>query len=262
MKLKNIFILFLILLPLSAAGRFIQLSGMTDPFTGFFYENFSGINIFMTVFFTALMLLLFVSTFTFKDYSDNNLRKSPLMTAASFVMALALLIELGSKMVSFDFSAFNLIYFVLLLLSAAVFCINGISNISDIKVNSGLMMIFPLILWIFRLISSFISFTGMANISENVITIIMICASMVFLLSQGKLAGGIISAKNTKLAVSFGMISANLCLISTLPRYILYLIDKTKLHEGAVGSFTDLALAFYAICFIYICLSNDNKIKE
>lgn len=249
--------MFLLFLPVSCLGRFFQLFATIEPATGFYNPDYLKINIFMGIFFAVFLILIFISSLFLKKYSDDRLPKSKAMSLASLVMSLAVLIDIGSLIGTNEISIFNMVYLLLIVLTAGVFCINAITNFADTNISTGGMMIIPIIFWLFRLIRSFLFFTGIANISENVIKIVLICCSIVFLLFHGKIYSEFDLHKNKKLAVSFGMISSVLCFVSTLPRYVIYFIDKTKLHECAVGDFTDFALGIYIIVFIYLCFKRE-----
>lgn len=259
MKLKNIYLLFVLFLPVSVMGRFFQLSSTINPSTGFFSADAADINFYMCAAFVVFAFFLFCCTLFYKGYSSAPIQPKPVLAVFSLILALTLLIDLGAMVTSIGggVTAFQILHCALLMLSAAVFCLFAVWSFSGVKVNVGGLMLVPIVLWIVRLIADFMSFTGMANISENVIKLIMICTSMVFLLYHGKLVGGMGSVRNRRMAVAFGMPAAVLCLISTLPRYILYFVDATKLHEGLLGDPADLALGVYIAVFIWQCLKEE-----
>lgn len=258
MKLKNIYILFALFLPVSILGRFFQLFATINPSTGFFTPDASGINFYMCAAFAVFTFFLFCCALFYKDYSDAPITPKPISAVFSLILALTMLIDLGAKVTSLtSISVLEIVYCALLLLGAGVFCLFAVRSFSGNDMQLGGLMIVPILLWIVRLITDFIAFTGMANISENVIKLLMICTSMVFLLYHGKLVDGMGSVKNRRMAVAFGIPATILCLISTLPRYILYFVDAAKLHEGALGDPMDLALGIYMVVFIQQCLKTE-----
>lgn len=261
MKLKNIFVLFAIFLPVSVAGRFFQLLSLTDPATGFFLTDASAINLFMCGAFGVFGVFLFVCAFLCRQYPVRKPASSPALAVFSLILALSMLVDLGSLVTGGDLNVLKTVQCVLLLLSAAVFCIYAVWNFTGLQVNVGGLMMLPVVLWMVRLVNDFIALTGMANISENIIRVLAVCASMVFLLGHGKLIGGLGSEKNMRLTVSCGMLAAVFGLMSTVPRYVLYVVDATKLHEGAVGDPMDLALGMYIIVFLLVMLKGEKKIE-
>lgn len=271
LKAKKILFLFFIALPVLVLGRFIQLFSLIDPSTGFFLDDQMQFNIFISILLAVIPILFILFSYFKNDYTEDISFRSIGFGVVSLLFGFVFLIESAYIAISgqlftlsneagysiFSFQA--LLYMLLCILSALGFCLQAASCFGGIK-KGMFLMIFPVITWIYRLISSFISFTGIANISENIIEIFMLCTSLLFLLAHGKAVNNIECKKNLRMATAFGLAAASLCAVSTLPRYILLIMGRTDLlHEGKSGSILDIGLLIYAVCFLFFALKKQKS---
>lgn len=271
MKAKKILILFFIALPVLIFGRFIQLFSLIDPTTGFFLDDQMQFNTFITAVLISVPVLFLLLSYFKNDYKKSFSFQSTGSGIVSLLFGFVFLIESAYIAISgqlftlsnengyFVFSFQSFLYMLLCIFSALCFCMQAIGCFSGEK-KGRFLMIFPVIAWIYRLISSFISFSGIANISENIIEIFMLCSSLIFLLAQGKVINEIDCKKNIRTATAFGLVSACLCAVSTFPRYILLILGRTDLlHEGKIGSILDAGLFIYILCFLFSALKKESE---
>lgn len=271
LKAKKILILFFIALPVLVLGRFIQLFSLIDPSTGFFLDSELQFNVFISILLAGIPILFILLSYLKNDYAKTPSFQSVGFGVISLLFGFVFLVEsayvaVGGQLISFSaatgytvFSFQALLYLLLCVLSALCFCMQAVGCFGSGK-KGQFLMIFPVITWIYRLISTFINFTGIANISENIIEIFMLSASLIFLLAQGKVINELDCRKNLRTATAFGLSAACLCAVSTLPRYILLIIGRTDLlHEGKTGSILDAGLFIYIVFFLFAALKKQQK---
>lgn len=271
MKSKKVLFIFFLALPILVFGRFMELFTMIDSSTGFFYDEYANFNIYLSAILIVISCIIILMSFLQKNYPKSPVKCSPILGIFSLIFSLALLINSANLVLNgsifsisdssgyASFSIGNLIYFVLIVLAAISFGLFAVQNFTG-SVKGKFTMVFPVILWTYRLIYTFIGYTGIANISENVIEIFAIAACLIFLLAHGKLINNLDYQKNIRTATAFGIIAALLCGLSTIPRYILFFMQRTDLiHEGIYGNPLDFILCAYIICFLFVYLTEDKK---
>ena len=276
LKFRNILPIFFIITIISVTVRFLQSYSMIDPRTGFFKPEFSALNIAISIAFGVVLLLFLVLGFKTKDKFSETKNKSPVLCASSMFLAFALMIEGGIMLNDGSFYAISketganefqlgtLLGFTLLTFSVLAFCVYAV-NLARDKKSGGFLLIFPVFYWAYRLITAFITYTGIANISENIIYIAMLCFSLVFLLSHGKIIADINPEKSIKSVLAYGFGGAMLCFVSIVPRFLLTIIGQQDLiHEGILGKPLDLILGVYIVIFMCVQMGNKSvaKIEE
>lgn len=270
MKAKKILITFFIALPILIFGRFFQLYSMIDPSTGFFLNDYADLAVTMCIVGAAVLLFILVMSIAKRDYPDKLATVSTPLGGVSILFGLVILVTaagfisegnlftISSPPLSVDFSFSGLIYIILLIMSAVAFCLFGIFHITGTK-KGMILMIFPIVLYVWRLISAFIDYTGIANISENIIDLIMLCCSLIFILLHAKIINGINYKINMPAAVGFGLAASLLCAVSTIPRYVLMIIGRSDLlHEGTTANPIDAGLMIYIVVFLIVYLKAEN----
>lgn len=250
MKAKLFWIFCVVLLPLTVAGRTVQLIFMTEPATGFFKPSYAALGVAMGVLLgLCLAGLLALSRFLKEPFRPIGDKSIPL-AAAAFLMAAAQLYEAAAVMLSDTRIGITLVLHMLLLFgSVAFFAMLGVSRISYLPLPH-ILTVLPVLLWVYKLVAAFIHYTGIANISENILEIALLCFSLLFMLQQGKFLSGD-RIKSGRWILGGGICTALLCAAATLPRYILLLCGQGSLiHDGALPNPSDLVLMLYILAFL------------
>lgn len=250
MKAKIFWILCFVFLPLTVAGRTVQLLVMTEPATGFFKPSCAALGVAMGVLLgLCLAGLLALSKFLKEPFRPAGERNIPL-AAAAFLMAAAQLYEAAAVMLSDARVGVALVLQMLLLFgSVAFFAMLGVSRLSDLPLPH-ILTVLPVLLWVYKLAAAFIHYTGIANIAENLLEIALLCFSLLFMLQQGKFLSGD-QAKTGRWMLGGGICTILLCAAATLPRYILLLCGQGVLiHDGVLPNPSDLMLMIYILVFL------------
>ncbi len=236
--------------------RVLQLLILTDADTGFGKVGapYSGLNIAVYLM-TALMAAgIFVMTSFFskrQPVAAPDTTISPGLSVFSFIMAVYMLCLTAVHMligegISNPYATLRLI---LLLLSAIFFIFYGLSGFGTIKCPKALTVA-PLILAGYDLVAAFISYTGMANISDNVYECIFLCLGLLFFLLHGKIISSVDIRRSarllfpvTYLAVFFGFLQ------SIPPILVAVLGGANMLHSSIFTSVTTIFPTVYILLF-------------
>ena len=247
-------------LPLAVIGRTVQLLVMTEPVTGFFRKEYAGMGIAMGCLLAAVLVVLLILSRLSKPPANPYRGRSVPLALAAFLLAAVQLYEAATVVVSDRQIGLSLVLNVLLLFgSVAFFAMLGISRVSDLPLPRSLTIL-PVLLWIYKVISAFTEYTGMANIAENILTVAMLCFSLLFMLQQGKYLSGDLK-KSGRWLTGGGICTAILCATSTLPRYIVALVGKSQLiHEGVMPNPSDLALCVYILVFLLCVFPREKQV--
>lgn len=249
LKNKIFWIALILLVPLTVAGRTVQLLYMTEPATGFFKQDMAGLGIAMGVVLGAALAAVLVLCRCLRPEARPRPERNIPLAVVSFLLAAVQLYEAAAVMLTdAGLGIGDVLHMLLLFGSIAFFAMLGVSSISYLPLPHILTLL-PVLLWGFRLITAFTHYTGIASIAENILDIAMLCFSLFFMLEQGKFLCGD-EKKPGRWLLAGGVCTAVLCAAATLPRYILAICGQGSLiHDGAMPNFTDLVLAVYIIVF-------------
>ncbi len=246
--------------------RCIQIFFITDPKTGFFLENMEEIGTALTLFTVAMIALSSVLIFLFKKEDINPIpTNSSVLGCTALLAGLAHFIEpiISDADLTTLPSALAGLRFIMILAAGGVFCWFGIAMLRNKAFPYSLFTVL-IISWVVRLMSTFISYTGMSNISENFYDVLMLITTLVFILIQGKALYGLTRGKNSRALISTG-IGAVLCTTtSALPCIIVSLfseenISHTPVDNPVTGIYT---AAFITAYLVNICKNSAKNAKK
>lgn len=262
MKHLKVFIFSGFALVSVVALRLIQLIFLTDSKTGFFKSGMEGIGTALMIFSVVLIAVSALLVLLFKKEKINPVPKqSTLLGCAAIFAGIAHLTE--PVIYKADLSSVPDILMglrlIMLIAAGGVFCLFGLTVILNLKPRFGLTTVL-IIAWVVRLMSTFISFTGMSNISENLYDVLMLVMSLIFMLYFGKAICGL-SKDEYQLKVIISGVSAVLfTAASALPAVILSFTNSAAITHAPIDSpVTGLFTAFFiAVYLINICKTEKN----
>ena len=234
--------------------RTLEEMFLINPISGFYKTGLSWFGII-----TGVISLLLIGTLVFfcglHTPVNRSLERPGLYSAIwSFVMALCLLSTVAVSVVknasTSTFTAISFVEAVLSMLGAAFFALYGLSGIINFEIPPYIP-VFLLPLWIYRLAYTFFSLTGMANIADNIYTIIMLCASTVFYLFISKAMSGISVKNNLSVGIPVGLAASILSFVCTVPRFIITVFGgKENLHENRSVDFFIFASGVFILTLV------------
>lgn len=259
LKHKKAFIVFFTCFAVSIVARTLQLIFINEPETGFVKPEYMPVAVVLAVSLVVALTAIFLLAKFSGSHPTGLKKRSVPLAAISFAMAGAIVFEIITTVLKQPFYPAYLILILLLLGCIAFFIMMGSSQISDRKLPASLALIL-VIYWIARLIVTFMSFTGIANISENVIETGTLCFSLIFLLDHGKILSGVNAEKSMRWIFPTGLMASLLCGLSALPRYILIISGNGSLiHEGIIPTPVYLILCVYIVVFLLNLTSKSEK---
>ena len=260
MKNIKIFVFSAFALVSTVIIRAIQLLFLTDFKTGFYKEGMetlgSGLMAFLVITITLASSLIFTSK-TQRLISNPS---STLLSASMLFAGLANIVEpfFGSSSLSAVPVAFLGIRTILVVLSGFVFCYFAIAMLTERKPNSALSIVL-VISWVARLMTSFICFSKMSNISENLYDILMLVFTLIFIHLFGKTVCGIGAGKTNKLLFASGIAAVLFSAASSIPFIIAQFFEQVKIvHTPTDNPITGLFMAFFISVYL-VEISRENK---
>lgn len=245
--------------------RCIQIALLTDAENGFFYDRYEGVG-------NALSLLILgivavAAVFGFFIHTDNISsapRPSYVLGGAALLTGIAQLTELFGHPASLEgvFPLLVMLRTVFILGSAIIFCYFGIMYILGSQPNYAFVVI-PIFSWVLRLISTFISFTGMSNISDNLCDVLMLVSTSIFLLLHGKQLCKIHTKKELSMTFVFGIIAALTTAVAILPRWIIAFAGINEFDHVQVDSpLASFFMAVYIVVYLVNICNNESTKAE
>lgn len=263
MKHLKVFIFAAFALVSAVAIRTIQLLFLTDSKTGFYKDGMESIGTTLMVILVAIVAIAALLIFLFeKSRLSAAPSSSILLGCAALFAGIANFAEPFLNEVSFSAIPPFLVglRIIMILASAAVLCWFGIAILFNTTFYPSLSIVL-IVTWVVRLISSFICFTGMSNISENLYDVLMLISTLVFLLLFGKAICGISKSVTNRKLVAVGIASVIFTAASAIPCLIAYVISGTAfVHVPIDNPITGLFMAFFiSVYLVDIC---KNKIEK
>lgn len=251
---KTILRIFLGCTILALILRFSQLFFTIDGETGFSVAgSYEKINVVMY----ALLLLVIALPAFFSAVSSNRqptrapLPKSfPLLTVGNFIVSLSMLATAAFKFIKLEtYSVLPLLELLLLLVSAVWFMLYGAVRFAKFKLPTALS-IAPVLLYLFKLISVFISHNGLANISENIFLVLFLCAILYFFLLQSKILCKVTIRKTSRAIFPVALVTFMLMALCNLPTLFITLVGKADLlHTSSSFNLEYVIVGAYALMF-------------
>ncbi len=146
---------------------------------------------------------------------------------------------------------------IMLPVAGVVFVYFGLAVILEKNPHFGLSVLLVLSL-VIRLMTSFISFTGMSNISENMFDVLMLISTLVFILFFSKAICGISRSNNYRRLIFLGVMAVLFTAASSLPTVIVSLFGVGSLTHTPVDSpVTGIFTAIFITTYLFnICREN------
>lgn len=284
---KSIYLFILAIASVTGVAiRIVEFNFAIEQGTGFYKsDSFSVLvlNIiiiaFILVMFTAFLIikkdeLQFEKTMDVKNSSTSKFILS-ILFAFSIVQAFLYALGIPAIIKKGDFLGVISILFAVALVGffLAMLYYNG-------KMNGNsyleLLVLVPLCWSLVRLISTFLKYTGIANISTHLFEVIMLAFFVLFFLTYAKVITG---RGNERAMFVFGVCSIFGALITALPQMVLILMDKLNINDtlmlpfatdqvGWINPFINSiyffmqALDLFLALFILVVLVGRNKNKE
>ena len=235
--------------------RCFQIGNLINPENGFFLDGYEGLGTLLT---SAVILIVAVGAVLGLFTQTKDISTSP--KPNSILGGAALLV--GVAQLSEPFTLFVALYeippvihilrLVFIGLSGLYFCYFGVMNLLGNRPNPCLSLI-AVVSTILRLITAFMSFTGMANVSDNVYDILALTTTLFFMLFYSKSLVGI-EFKSGKTAIfTSGITAVLLNTAAVLPRIIMTVMGaKQYAHIQVDNTVSVVFLTVYIAVYLVV----------
>lgn len=243
--------------------RCLQLAFMVEPATGFTVENMAVFSGCITGF--ILLLCLLSAVFCFAGHLKTGvlkLRSSWILAVCSVLFGASLILELVLNGTAI-YNVPNLLCFLrafFLVFCGLVYLYNGVCLFLGYRVQYGLTVV-PTVLWVLRLMCTFINHTVMSNITENFYDIGALIFTLLFFMYHGKALCGVKPPKSALLMRITGCIAIILNLTATVPHFCLTLFGVTGFNRQPVDHPLSAVLTAFYIAAFLCCSFTEEKAK-
>lgn len=253
MKHLKIFIFSAFTLISTVVLRTVQLIFLTDAKTGFFKDGMEGMGTMIMAIIIGVIAVSSLLVFVFKKENLNPTPSSSLFLGCAALFAgIANLAEPFVSQIYLNAVPQLLIVLrlILIVLTGLTFCWFGISILFGAKFKPALSII-PVIAYVIRLMSSFICFTGMSNISENLYDVLMLISTLFFLLLFGKAVCGLTESTSHRKLFGCAIAAILFSAASSIPCLIVYFSGNSGFVRIPVDSpVTGLFMAIFISTYL------------
>lgn len=234
--------------------RIIQIVFLTNPQNGFFYDGYQGIGTAISVFIVSITAVAALFGFFAKtDELTPAPKPSYLLGGSALLAGISQLIEPFSASYSFaDIPNYiAMLRNAFIIAGGIVFIYFGMSYIMGQKPKYKFLVI-PIMSWILRLVYTFLCFSGMSNISDNLYDILTLASIVLFLLCHGKLLCFVKIKNGLSMSFVYGIISVLMTSVAILPRWIVSVFGAKEFAHTQIDSplsvfFMSVYIAIYLV---------------
>ena len=282
---RNILIIFCLTVVVAIALRTYQLMFAIDYNTGFFIEGSVVVIILQTLLVVSLavQVLLVLLWKTPTEYRKTIRKDYSSLAVTSVVVAIMMFLQaiIGSFYtamsanpvagvqaadISKRFAIEDFVAIGLLVMTGISFLYYAASLFRENKKNLGLLLLFPIIFACFHLMRTFMQYTTIANISDNLFDIITLLCATVFVYMFVRSEMGYGTQISEKMIIVSGIMTATFGLLSALSKYIVIILslifpamkvsaganmaDIAKHVSAAYPNVAELAFSLFALILI------------
>ncbi|MBQ8740248.1 MAG: hypothetical protein IJY79_01705 [Clostridia bacterium] len=262
MKNRHTLTLLCVLTPVCVMLRAIQLIFTIDSTTGFIKQQYTAISVLITVIVCAAiasMAMLAASVDEIKERSDG---KHPSVAIACMLTGGMFIYQTVARMSVLN-AWYDILLVLLTLMSVFVFVAYGLKNIYDYKMPD-IMLVIPVLYYVIKLISVFVSTSALALVTENIFLIFTNSVLLWFMYEFASFENriGDIAKKPKKLFAS-GLAAVMLCAVTAIPKLILLMTGKTEVSSGDVSAaLLNISVGIFIITYIISNFYNKDEVKK
>ncbi len=255
MKKKSVWIVLAAALLIAVPARLYQMFFLMDKETGFYTDSGLTTGIVSVVLLVGTVLLIVLGRMD-KDAPETYQPIRSRSTAVIGVLTgLGLILEGLVSAVSGGEE--NSVMLLILSLAGMVTGVVLILTAYDFSTGSNRFTKYPLLalvppIWgCTALVTLFISYVAVANVTENIFNTFTVAFLLLFLFAQAKMIAGVEEKKSGQMVSIFGLPAILFCLVTGIPGTTGALAGLREVGFFPVGlHFVDVLMAFYLIAFL------------
>ena len=262
MKHRHTMILLGVSLVVCVILRILQLAFIIDSATGFVKQQYSAISLAITIIVCAATASVAFLAAHANETKQKSEVFSPAVAVASIFVGIMFIYRFIINVTLFGKGPENGIILVFLALACAgVFAAYGVREIFGYKIPS-IILVVPVVYYIVKLVSVFISTAKLALVTENVFTLFTNCVILWFVFEFSKFENQIGELENSpKKLFASGIAVIMLCAVTTLPKIILVIAGKLQAsYDDVATSLLNISVAIFVL--VYILCNFDDKTKS
>ncbi len=228
-------IIFAVGIVLACVIRICQLLFMTETATGFYKTEYQSLGSLLTVLYIAIFAVTAIISFAEMRGTVRMPGRTPVTSAVSFIAAAVMAFQLFTFSVPEGQSAVLTALNLILLIGTILFFIaDGAAPFFDIDRTVSYLGVIPVVYWTVRILTVFMQYIRMANISENLFDLAAMGFVTVFFLLYGKVDSDIELKRSVRFLAPIGLCAIMLCVICTVPRYFVILVSEEQILHDTV----------------------------
>lgn len=251
MKIKSLWIPFVLFLVAAVSFRAYQVIYLIDPATGFFESGESLYRIFLGGL-ALFVLIIMIMTANCKNDSEFHFRRNIFSGIFAMVTAAAMAADSGGNLLVYVVDHGSLRYLILSIcgvLGTVAFLIAGVSHFTGRNTFQKvpvLALLLPLWVCVRAVVLTFIEYTNVTTISSNMLSVLSVLGMLMFLFSLAKLFTGIDTPKTGKRTAMLGFLMIVFTLVALVPHTVNAVQNGFSI-TASWSFLADLALVLYGL---------------
>ena len=251
MKHRHALMLLSVALPICVLLRAIQICFTVDSATGFIKQQYSVISVLITVIICAAVASIGLLATTLEGVKQNSVKPRPAVAIASALAGGMFIYQTVAGFSAAYGAWYDMLLVLLSLASAFVFVAYGLKNIYEYKFPS-LILVIPVVYYVVKLISVFVSTSALALVTENIFLIftnsVLLWFTFEFASFENEIGD---TAKKPKRLFASGLAAVILCAVASLPKLFLSTLEKMQLSNGDISAaLGNAAMGIFILVYI------------
>lgn len=259
MKHRHALMLCAVALPICVLLRAIQIIFTIDDTTGFMKQQYSAIGMTITVIICAAVASVSLLAATLDVAKQNPCKIRPAVAIVSALTSGMFIYQTVAGVSALRGAWYDTLLVVLSLASALVFLAYGLKNIYEYNMPA-LMLAIPVVFYIVKLISVFVSTSELALVTENVFLIFTNSVLLWFVFEFASFENHIGDAeKQAKGLFASGLAAIMLCAVASMPKLALTVLGRLQIFADDIAeALLNLAMGVFILTYI-LCVFKDKS---
>ncbi len=264
MKHRHALMLLGITLPICVLLRTIQMCFIIDEKTGFVKQQYTGISLAITIVICAAAVSVGLLAATLEGTKHEKKELRPSMAIASLLASgMFIYVTVAEFSQQSSTAWYNTLLVFFAVASAAVFVAYGLRNINPYKMPT-IILVVPVLYYITRLISVFVSTSSLALTTENVLLIFTSSVLLWFMFEFASFENeiGEIEKRPKKLFAS-GLVAVIFCAVTSIPKFIYaFISDVTLSSKDIADASLNIAIGVFVLVYIVCNFGEKSDYKK
>ncbi len=264
MKYSRIILFYVIAAVMTVYVRTAQLLYLTEAESGFFYADSRAIAAVLSLFMViATSVSVGLSTQTRRTAQGAPKKSIPLSVAALLLSGATLYDVLFVEYVTNQtlFVMLTDLFGILSSMALLLFAVRPFVKMLD-KIHKLFYIVLPLY-FMFKLITVFTVYATVSVIAANVVTLLFLCAALLFFLFMLKLESGIAAGRSACALFPISIAASIISACAFIPQIVVLAAEKPELiHDDPQGIVLAAGFTVFCCTYMFALFSKKNIIKN